>query len=312
MFKYFKKKFLKAWSIGLYTGSSPFHLIEYKKNPIISASKIYNIPTYFIADPFFISHKKTHYVFFELLNAITGQGEIGVASSNDYVNWKFCKTVLREHFHLSYPLVFKWNNDYYMIPESMHANSIRIYRAVNFPYDWEYVSDILKNKPYRDSTIFHHDNIWWLFTTFDDKTLYLYYTYNIISNNWQSHPMNPIKTGRYARPGGRIIIYNNRIIRFCQDTYPEYGSRIVAVEISTISTINYKEKLLEPVPFITPSGKGWNKDRIHHIDCQQLNNGKWIALVDGYSEELNTSIKVAGIRIYQKTLGKLFSKTLDN
>jgi hypothetical protein len=298
-------KFIKAWSIGIYEGDSPFNVREYKNNPILSAKDIKVVPVYFIADPFLVRYNEMSYIFFEMLNASTGRGEIGVASSKDYINWKFEKTVLKEKFHLSYPLVFNWNNNYYMIPESMHDNSIRLYIALNFPYEWSHITNILDHRPYRDSTVIYHDGYWWLYTTYDDNNLLLYYSVNLLSSSWYAHPNNPIVQGRYARPGGRIIYYNNKMIRFSQDLIPIYGSSVVAFEVKKITTNEYEEVKIDPSPFMAPSGKGWNKSRMHHVDCHKTDIENWFVVTDGYSTEINPSISIIINRILQKLRQKI-------
>ena len=67
------------------------------------------------------------------MNALSGHGDIGLAVSDDGINWSYKQIVLDEPFHMSYPYVFKWQEDFYMIPESQEANSVRLYRALDFP-----------------------------------------------------------------------------------------------------------------------------------------------------------------------------------
>jgi len=74
------------------------------------------------------------------LNTATNQGNIGYATSDNGLDWTYQQIVLDEPYHLSYPYVFEWQGDYYMVPESYQVNSILLYRAVNFPTDWEFVA----------------------------------------------------------------------------------------------------------------------------------------------------------------------------
>lgn len=46
------------------------------------------------------------------------QGDIGVAISTDHgLTWKHLGTALDEPWHLSYPFVFRWQGEVYMMPE---------------------------------------------------------------------------------------------------------------------------------------------------------------------------------------------------
>ena len=41
------------------------------------------------------------------------------------------------------PQIIAWHQDFYMIPESSEANSIRLYRAEEFPGQWRFVKTLL-------------------------------------------------------------------------------------------------------------------------------------------------------------------------
>jgi hypothetical protein len=305
MIQNIKNMFIKAWSIGIYTGESPFNITELTNNPVLEANAIPRIPVYFIADPFLLASENRYYMFFEMLNSITGRGEIGYASSSDYISWEYGGSVLREKFHLSYPLVFYWNGDYYMVPESQKSGAIRIYIATDFPYEWKFLLNLMEGKPYRDSTILHYNDRWWLYTTYDDNNLLLFHSRKLVSDKWIEHPQSPVLTGRYARPGGRVILYNNRIIRFSQDLYPDYGNRVVAYEVKILTTKIYSEEQIGPHPFLGPSGKGWNAKRMHHVDCLRKDDNLWIIVADGFTDKFYPTLRVSLIRILQKIRSKI-------
>lgn len=49
------------------------------------------------------------------------------------------RVALEEDFHLSFPMVFDWNGEVWMIPETGHDHSLRLYRCRVFPTKWELV-----------------------------------------------------------------------------------------------------------------------------------------------------------------------------
>ena len=116
-----------VWSIGIYTGESPFNLAppENINNPVLTARDVTDVTAEFVADPFMVKEGSSWYMFFEVWNSWDRQGDIGLAVSSDGVNWAYKQIVLNEAFHLSYPYVFKWKNEYYMIPETYQASSVR-------------------------------------------------------------------------------------------------------------------------------------------------------------------------------------------
>jgi len=266
------------WSIGIYTGSSPFDLFSpgQIQNPVLTADHVTDVDAEFFADPFMVKENSIWYIFFEVLNAETDQGDIALATSNDGFNWNYKRIVLDESFHLSYPYVFKWENEYYMIPESMEANSIRLYKALEFPHKWIFIKTLIKG-PYVDSSIFHRKGLWWVFLEANpkrDDTLKLYYS-NSLYGPFTEHPASPIRKDDpgAARPSGRIIVYKDRIFRFSINTDPEQsagGNHVRAFEITQLTKSSYKEKEVKESPVVKASGSGWNKDRMHHVDAHRI------------------------------------------
>ncbi len=257
-------------------------------NPVLTAKDITDAPASFVADPFMLHENDTWYMFFEVKNARTKQGDIGLATSEDGLNWAYKQIVLDEPFCLSYPYVFKWKNDYYMIPNSYQTKSVRLYKAVDFPTKWSFIGDLLQGHTYMDSSIFYYKDKWWLFTCTmprKDDNLRLYYA-NELVGPWVEHPNSPIieKDANIARPGGRVLVFDGRIIRYTQDDEPTYGNQVRAFEITKLSTTNYEEKEVRESPILKPGETGWNERGMHNIDLHQIDKNKWIACVDGARE----------------------------
>jgi len=279
------------FAIGIYRGDSPLDLAPSKsiRNPVLSAEDVSDIPARFVADPFMVQENHTWYMFFEVMNARTDQGDIGLATSEDGLKWSYRQIVLDEPFHLSYPYVFKWEGEYYMIPESGEANSIRLYQATGFPSEWSFVGTLLDGSHYLDSAILRFDDRWWLFTTPTERndTLRLFYA-DELRGPWTEHPESPIIEGNanIARLGGRVLVFDGRIIRYAQDDEPTYGNQVQAFEITELTTTSYREKGVGENPILEPGGTGWNARGMHHVDPHPIDGNKWIGSVDGRGEKL--------------------------
>jgi hypothetical protein len=280
------------WSIGIYASTSPvgFAPIGDQSNPVLTRKDVSDVPAGFVADPFMITSDHTWYMFFEVMNLATRKGEIGLAISQDGIAWVYQRIVLAEPFHLSYPYVFEWMDDFYMIPEARTTNSIRLYRATDFPLKWSYVGTILNGFAFADTSIIRIESKWWNFTETNPDakydTLRLFWAIDLMGP-WQEHRKSPLIVGNphFARPGGRIISYNGRIIRYCQDCFPRYGLQLHALEVTELSTRHYKEKELLENPILSyGNGNSWNADGMHHIDPHQLSSSEWIACVDGHKK----------------------------
>jgi hypothetical protein len=273
------------WSIAMYSGDSPLRMAAAPgaSNPVISAADVTDVSARFVADPFMVCVDGLWHMFFEVLNNKPNLGEIGYATSHNGLAWQYQKIVLREPFHLSYPYVFRWKDDFYMIPETLGANAVRLYRATAFPDQWILVKDLFSGQ-HADPSIFHRDKQWWLFTCptpHKHDTLCLY-SADDPTSNWTEHPCSPIirDNKSIARPGGRVLDYDGRLLRFTQDCVPTYGRQVRAFGITELTSTKYEEHEVMESPVLSPDGSAWNASGMHHIDAHRV-NGSWLACVDG-------------------------------
>ncbi len=278
------------WSIGIYTGASPLHVgpAGVPDTPVLTAAHVTDVPATFVADPFMLRVQQTWSMFFEVLHTQWQRGVIGLATSHDGQHWRYERVVLQEAFHLSYPYVFAWQGAYYMVPETLEAEAIRVYRASNFPTTWVCAGEVLAGQ-YADPSLFRADGKWWMLvcsTPFEHDTLCLYYADTLLGP-WQAHPQNPLiqADAHRARPGGRVTVLGDRIIRYAQDDAPFYGKQVRAFEITTLTTTHYAEREVPESPVLQPSGVGWNAKGMHHIDPHRLDDTHWLASVDGHYAE---------------------------
>ncbi|MBC7911253.1 MAG: hypothetical protein H7Y30_12175 [Pyrinomonadaceae bacterium] len=276
------------WSIGIRAGESPFHLVTPQGivNPVLTCESVSDVPARFVADPFMVRRDGVWHMFFEVLNEQTNKGEIGLATSDNGLKWKYRQIILTEPFHLSYPCVFEWNEAFYMIPETLKAEAVRLYKADDFPVRWSPVGQLIK-AGYADPSIFRFDERWWMFvcsTPYLHDTLRLYFAEDLCGP-WAEHPASPIVQGdkRRARPGGRVLVHEDKIIRFAQDCHPRYGAQLRAFEISELTINSYVETEHRDSPVLRASGNGWNGLGMHHLDAHLLPDGRWLACVDGFS-----------------------------
>jgi hypothetical protein len=272
------------WSIGIYSGSSPFDLSPATRvrNPVLTNRSVTDIRASFVADPFMI-RVDSWFMFFEVMHQ-TGKGVIGLAKSENGVEWSYEQIVLEQNFHLSYPYVFAWQNEYYMIPETLGANGIYLYQARNFPFRWSVTARLIEGQC-ADPSIVRFNDLWWLFfcsTPYRHDTLRLYFAERI-TGPWREHPKSPLISAdmNRARPAGRILRFNDRLIRFAQDCVPQYGSRVRAFDILELTTNTYVEVENAESPVLQPTGAGWNASCMHHVDAHEQPDGTWLACVDG-------------------------------
>ncbi|KAJ6773077.1 GLUCOSAMINE INOSITOLPHOSPHORYLCERAMIDE TRANSFERASE 1 [Salix koriyanagi] len=283
-----------SWSIGVFYGDSPFSLkpIEAMNewrdevaawpvaNPVVTCASlsVAGIPSNFVADPFIYVQGDTLFLFYETKNSITSQGDIGLGIALD------------EDWHLSYPYVFNYLGQIYMMPESSQKGELCLYRALNFPLQWT-LEKVLAKRPLVDSFIINHAGEYWLFGsdnsgfgTRKNGQLEIWYSSSPLGP-WKPHKKNPIYNvdkSVGARNGGRPFSYDGNLYRVGQDCGETYGRRVRIFKVEVLTRVDYKEVEV-PLGF-EESNKGpnaWNGARYHHLDVQQLSSGRWIAVMDG-------------------------------
>lgn len=274
----------RRWSIGIYSGPNPFNLTypEGISNPVLTSQDVTDVDALFVADPFMVHKDQTWYLFFEVLNTSTDQGDIGLATSTNGWDWEYQQIILDEPFHISYPYVFKYNSDYYMLPETHCASAVRLYRAIDFPDKWELVKELFPGR-FKDPSLLRYNGKWWLFAQSGGNNLSLFYADNL-EGPWNGHPKSPlvVRDKNISRPGGRMIVFKDNPIRYTQDCYPSYGNQLRAFAIDLLTPTDYQEHEIDGSPVLKASGSGWNQAGMHQLDPHRINEGHWIACVDGY------------------------------
>jgi hypothetical protein len=238
----------------------------------------------FWADPHVFFRDDIYYIFFEEYLLKKKIGHISLIEMQQSGEYSKPVVVLKEPFHLSYPQVFEHNGTLFMIPETQSAYRINLYECTGFPTEWKLKKTLIDSVEAADSTILFHKNKWWLFTsigepkgTTDYKELYLYYSDNLLSDTWNSHPLNPIVSDiRIARPGGKIIQENDRLYRPSQCCIGGYGYGINFNEIVTLTENDYQER---DIGFIEPL---WDRKlKGVHTFCHEDR----LTLIDGYYQK---------------------------
>lgn len=276
----------QVWSIGIRTGESPLALgpPTDDHNPVMTAADATDVRASFVADPFILRVDSGWHMFFEIMNADTGRGEIASASSDDGLTWEYAGIVLTEPFHLAYPFVFEHEGESYMVPETIDADAIRLYRASNYPRRWRHIATLVEGR-FADPCPFPHDGRWWMFAGdgSDDRdgTLRLFHAEKLFGP-WREHPASPIVRDDplTVRPAGRPVVIDGRVIRFAQVCRPQYGTSVAAFRIEELTSSEYVEYPVGKGQVLEGGGKGWNKEGMHHIDAHRLADGTWLAAVD--------------------------------
>ncbi|WP_246988375.1 glucosamine inositolphosphorylceramide transferase family protein [Halorientalis marina] len=259
-------------------------------NPVLTSDDVTDFGDVdFVADPFLLPLKDEIHLFFEVMNRDKKPNSaIGHATSDNGHEWAYDQIVLETGRHVSFPFIFENEGDYYMLPEQSDPKSdiIELYKANSFPTEWKRCSTLLEPEfDVQDAILFQWDEYWWLLIGsghYDE--IHLYYSNFLERNEWHAHKNNPVVTDRQsgAKPAGRPIITEERIILFLQDCVREYGDKVRVYTVDQLNPTEYSDTESPFSPVIEGTGGvGWNSGRMHHIDPHWIGGEKWICAVDG-------------------------------
>lgn len=237
-------------------------------------------PDRFWADPFVVARDNRYYVFIEELLYETRKGHIAVLVMNKDGTFEPAVPILEAPYHLSYPFVFEFENNTYMIPESKANRTIELYKCTAFPYEWEFQKNLMEDCSAVDATLFQWQGKWWMFVNQIETEggsmwdeLFLYSSESPLSGNWTAHPRNPVVSDvKSARPAGCLFVRDGRLYRPSQNCSRHYGYGFNICEITNLTETDYEEKI---VARVEPK---WNKNI---ISTHTINYADGLTIVDG-------------------------------
>jgi hypothetical protein len=281
------------WSIG-YGSSAIFpETMDFKKDKIYSLEQLKALQpkTQFLADPFFLKVKDTFYIFFEH-KTMEPNAEIGLLTSIDGINYTYKGTVLKQPFHLSYPQVFCYKKEYFMIPETKQANAVLLYKAKKFPYDWTICDTLLNNVKYVDPTIYISDTLNILAVSDNQLNLKLYQADSLFGS-WKLHKNPILISGSESRCGGRFIKDEKGLLLPVQNCLKGYGYGLSLYRLS-IKNGNHTMKREKPL-FLKKQDqiKEFNHG-MHQLDIQKIDDSYYYVYDGNRIGNANKSLNIRG------------------
>ncbi len=199
------------------------------------------------ADPFPMRVGGAEYVLFEDYRYATNRGVISALELGPDGPVGEPQVVLNPGYHLSYPFVFSWRGDSYMIPESVDEHRVELYRGIRAPYEWTLEQVLMKDIPLADCTLAEIGGTWWMFAnspvpgaSYWDE-LHLFHAPSPIGP-WTPHRLNPVVSDvRTARPAGALFQRGGAWYRPSQDSSGGYGSATNIQRIVRLDEHHYEE-----------------------------------------------------------------------
>lgn len=204
-------------------------------------------PGRFYADPCLIRVGDDDHLFFEDADLASGIGVIRWLTIGSDGTPSPSQVVLAREHHLSYPFVFRFGDDFYMIPETSENRTVELYRATSFPLRWELEKVLFRDVVATDATVHAHGGRLWLFMAMSaaggavNDELFLFHA-DSPHGDWVPHPRNPVVSDvRRARPAGPLFSEGSTLYRPGQDCAEEYGSAIWVSRVDRLDEREYHE-----------------------------------------------------------------------
>lgn len=203
----------------------------------------------FWADPFPIADRSGFWIFVEEYLYRRRRGHVAAMRVEADGSWQKPIPVLEADHHLSYPFVFRWRGELFMLPESGELGRVELYRCRELPARWELETVLMELPRAVDATLEEIDGRWWMFVNQGlagmrnaNDELHLFHAPSPLGP-WEPHPQNPVRSDvRAARPAGRLFRHDGRLYRPAQDASRRYGWAIVIHEVERIDRHEYRER----------------------------------------------------------------------
>ena len=234
-------------------------------------------PGTYAADPFLVERGGDVYCFYEEYPYDSRIGRIAVAKLDD-AGAERIGIALEMPYHLSFPFLFEDDGMLCMMPETLAADRIEIWRCTEFPLGWTRLATGPEGLRLADPVLFKRDDEWLLFgnTCHDERgdfssELSLFQISGPDLAEVVPHPLNPVVVGSdVARSGGRVFERDGRLYRMSQDNSGRhYGYGLNVMEITELSATTYAERrVAQFTPDRVPRSIG-----CHHADSAA---GRWV------------------------------------
>lgn len=210
-------------------------------------------PERFYADPFLFERDGRTFLFFEDWDWAVGKAIISVAELAADGTLGPVAPALETAYHLSNPLVFAADGEIYMIPETLAARRVEVYRAVDFPTRWELHCVPLDGLDIVDPCVVQDGARWWMFAAVLDfggsgwDELYVF-SADALCGPWQPVGEQPVLSDvRAARPGGRMWRKDGVLQRLAQNCAGGYGAGLGLYAVEQVDAQGYRQRTVAEV-----------------------------------------------------------------
>lgn len=231
--KYYNKAFIGgSWKVGLMDKLAGDKIYKIVHTPIGQ----------WLADPFLYEYDGQHYLFVEQYFNSKNRAGIGVYEIKDG-NPINNSIIIDNPYHMSYPCVFFYKGNHYMIPESSSNQTIDLYVAEEFPQKWRHEKILVIGRRMVDTTVLVRKDAVYLITYENDSNGWVLHSYLL---NMDDYSLLKIGDTHYktnvARPAGCFFEKDGKLYRPAQNCTIKYGESLLIYEVTELSEKFYREE----------------------------------------------------------------------
>jgi len=128
---------------------------------LLSFDRIPYDDIFWYADPILADYRGTTYLFMESFDMRTQMGSIACAQFDENGKLSKPQVIIQEPYHMSFPMVFSWNDRLYMIPETCGNRSLNLYQCEGDVFQWSLVKSFPVTEKLVDTvmTACHEDHV---------------------------------------------------------------------------------------------------------------------------------------------------------
>lgn len=282
---------VETWSIAyrkrnkqnnILTDSAPFSVIKNKYS-------------YWSADPFLFKYNNKTYLFAEQFSFKINRGQIVYAVFDEEKN-KFSpfKEIIREDYHLSYPVVFEYKGKIYMMPEANQSNGLYMYEAVSFPDKWKKLPAVMSSVKVADTTPTIKNGKLYAETLEITNSATAEGSLTVLEFDDQNKVFNKVKVitkdMSVARPGGNFIDTKESLIRVSQDCKNSYGD---ALNLISVDGSTFEDKKL-----------------IKRFTCSDVSFSQKVSPNGIHTYNLSEDFEVIDLKFYKSSIYHIICKFL--
>ena len=204
----------------------------------------------YFADPVLFAHAGQRWLLCEEYPHATDKGILSVAAVADDGVVGAPKPFLETAGHLSWPQVFVHAGQIYMVPETVAAGRVELWRAVDFPHRWELDRVLIPNVRAHDPVLHLTETGAFLLASVDADggsswdALALFSAPDLFGP-WQAHPHNPLLVDAgSARAAGPLVHRNGELWRATQDCRAGYGAGMALCRVTRLDHDGFAQEVV--------------------------------------------------------------------